>query len=264
MRAATTLCFLICLGPAAALAQSLTAILEPADLVEVRPTVAGILTEIAVTEGQTVDQGALLAQIDDRSQAERVALAQAVASADGRIQRADAQIAQAESLVARMEKARGRGAAQEWEVEQARQALALATADKQIALDGQVQALAQLKLEQAVLETYRLRAPFAGVVLEVNENLGANVDMQSVVVTIAQLDALEATAFIPLAWLNTVMPGDLLRASVEGEGAQSVNVVVTSIDPRIDPASQTVRIRVSLANDQGVHRPGSTLVLQAP
>ncbi|MEL6466193.1 MAG: efflux RND transporter periplasmic adaptor subunit [Pseudomonadota bacterium] len=250
--------------PAATLAQSLTAILEPADLVEVRSTVAGILTVIAVTEGQTVERGALLAQIDDRSQAERVALAQAVAGADGRIQRADAQIAQAESLVARMEKARGRGAAQEWEVEQAQQALALAVADKQIALDGQAQAQAQLKLEKAVLETYRLRAPFSGIVLEVKQNIGANVDMQTVVMTVAQLEALEATAFIPLTWLNIISQGDALRASFDDQTKRPVDVVVTSIDPRIDPASQTVRIRVSLDNAEGMHRPGATLVLQAP
>ncbi|MEL6807208.1 MAG: efflux RND transporter periplasmic adaptor subunit [Pseudomonadota bacterium] len=247
-----------------AAAQDLTAILEPGALVDIRPGVSGILRDVAVSEGDSIQAGSLLAQIDDRSQAKRLALAQAVAKADGQIRRADAQIAQARSLLARMQNARSRGAAQAWEVAQAEQALALAEADKRIALDGQTRAQAQVDLEQAILDTYRLHAPFSGVILEIAETVGANVDPQSVVLSLAQLDELEATAFVPLSWVETLSPGDRIGATVEASTIEMADVVVASIDPRIDPASQTVRIRVTLENAQGRFRPGATLRLSAP
>ena len=41
-----------------------------------------------------------------------------------------------------------------------------------------------------MLADYTLRAPFAGVVLEVQAEAGTYVDAQAVVLTLAQLDAL--------------------------------------------------------------------------
>lgn len=251
-------------APLAALAQGVTAILEPSQSVEIRTNITGQLLSVDVMEGAQVAQGAALAQIESRTQRKRVELAQAVADADGRLQRAAAQIAQAQSLLTRLQTAQERGAAQIWEVEQAEQTVALAQADLQIARDGQLQAQAQMALEQAILDEYTLRAPFAGVVLDVLETPGAQVNAQSVLLALAQLDALEATAFIPLEWLDRIAVGQSLGAEVDGAALQSAAVEITTIDPRIDPASRTVRIRVALDNADGAFQPGATLILQAP
>ncbi|MEH6752088.1 MAG: efflux RND transporter periplasmic adaptor subunit [Paracoccaceae bacterium] len=255
----------ICLcAPGVLWAQAVTAILEPAEIVEIRPTVTGRLLALDAREGAEVARGAALAQIDSRGQAQRVALARAVSEADGRVQRAEAQVMQAQALVTRMEQAKARNAAQDWEVEQAAQSLALALADRQIAEEGQEQARAQLALEQAILEDYTLRAPFDGVVLEVAVNTGASVDPQVVILTFAQLSQLEATAFVPLDWLTGIAAGDTMAAQVEGARVQDATVMVSAIDPRIDPASRTVRLRLMLDNAGGTYRPGATLILQPP
>lgn len=264
LRAGFLCAALLCTAPLVAQSQGVTAILEPAESVDIRTNITGQLLSVDVDEGTPVTQGATLAQIESRTQQKRVDLAQAVAEADGRLQRAAAQIAQARALLERLQTAKARGAAQSWEVEQAEQSVALAEADLQIARDGQLQAKAQMALEQAILDEYTLRAPFAGVVLDVLETPGAQVNAQSVILSLAQLEALEATAFIPLEWLERIAVGQSLAAEIDGAGLQSAAVEITTIDPRIDPASRTVRIRVALDNADGAFQPGATLIIQAP
>ena len=53
-------------------------------------------------------------------------------------------------------------------------------------------------------------------------------------------------------------------AQVEGARVQDATVMVSAIDPRIDPASRTVRLRLMLDNAGGTYRPGATLILQPP
>lgn len=264
LRAICAVAMLGACAPIAALAQGVTAILEPVQSVDIRTSLVGILAGVDVTEGAEVAQGTSLAQLESRTQNQRVALAQVVADADGRELRAQFQVEQAQALFERVQAARTRGAAQSWEVEQAEQAVDLAKADRQIAQEGQRQARAQLALEQAMLGDYTLRAPFSGVVLEVQAEAGTYVDAQSIVLTLAQLDALEATAFVPLEWLERMAVGQNLEADVEGATTQTAAVQVTTIDPRIDPASRTVRIRVALDNADRAYRPGATLILRAP
>ena len=264
LRAACAVALFGAFAPLSAIAQGVTAILEPVQSVDIRTSLVGILERVDVAEGATVAQGAPLAQLQSRTQSQRVALAQVVADADGRELRAKTQMEQAQALFERVQAARARGAAQSWEVEQAQKAVDLAKADLQIAQEGQIQARAQLALEQAMLADYTLRAPFPGVVLEVQAEAGTYVDAQAVVLKLAQLDALEATAFVPLEWLDRMTVGQSLEAEVEGAAIQTAAVQVTTIDPRIDPASRTVRIRVALDNADRAFRPGATLILRAP
>ena len=249
---------------ATASAQDVTAVLEPAESVDLKPVLNGRLVEILVDEGQPVTKGWTLARLDDAQQRQRVDLAQVVVDADGQIKRAEAQLAQAKSLQARMQRARSRGAAQSWEVDQANQAVALAEAEVQISMDARTRAQAQLALEKALLEDFRLIAPFDGLVLQRQVDVGASIDPQSVVMTVGRIDALKATGFVPVEWLPKLQTNRQLAAQVIGLSRAEVSVDVMAIDPRIDPASRTVRITFSLPNEQREFLPGSTLFIPEP
>ena len=214
--------FLGLMGAATQLtAQEITAILEPAELIDIRPSVSGQVLSLETAEGDRVEAGDILARIDARDQEGRVRLAEALASAAGQLQRAEAQVVQAETLVERMRKARASGAAQQWELEQAEQVLALAEADLQIARDGQTQAQAQLAIETALLERYTLRAPFAGAVLEISTSVGSQLDTTSPVLSLADLMALESTAFVPLDWASSLSPKNRLSGLIDGSDVVS-------------------------------------------
>ncbi len=245
-----------------AVAQSVSAVLEPAKIAEIRPTVAGRLSEIAVAEGDQVVAGAKLAQMDNAVQMARVSLAQQAAEAQGQLQRAAAATGEAEAFVVRVDQAHARGAAQNWEVTAARQALKLAQAEQVIAQEAQRQAEGQLALEQATLSEFELRAPFDGTVLQIFREPGEIVDTQQSVITLGHLRTLEATGFFPVDQFSDLEVGRTFRATVDNGRAQSETVVtVISVDPRIDPASRTVRVTIELPNGDLSFAAGATIVI---
>lgn len=247
---------------APAYAESVTAVLEPSRTVEIRSTVNGRVAALGLIDGDQVALGAPLARIDARVQEARVNLAEVIASAEGASVRAERLLEQAVARRDRIATARTKGAAQEWEVVAAEQAVAVAEADKLVAQDDLRRKQAELALEQATLTEFSIDAPFDATVLEVFVDPGEIVDTGTVLMEIGSVNDLIATAFVPVEW----MP-DLTRdaaVSAQTEAGTRVDAAVKAIDPRVDPASRTVRIVLSLANEAGALLPGSTLIVEAP
>jgi RND family efflux transporter MFP subunit len=244
------------------IAQSVSAVLEPSKTAEIRSTVAGRIADIAISEGARVEAGALLVQMDNAVQMARVALAAQSSSADGQLQRAKAAVDEASARADRIAQARARGAAQAWEVSAAQQALLIAQAELVIAQEAQDLATGQLALEQAILGEFMLRAPFDGTVLQVFRETGEIVDTQQVLIAFGHLRTLEATAFMPVTALDDFVVGQDIPATIDtGNDRLQRNVTVQMIDPRIDPASRTVRVTLSLANEDLTFPAGATLEL---
>lgn len=241
-------------------AQSVSAVLEPVQVVEITSAVAGRLSVLTATEGAEAKAGATLAQIDAQVQEARVRLSRIAAEARGGTERAAIIVAQAQSLADRVAAARAKGAAQAWEVTQAKQAVDLARADQKIAQETVERLQAQLALEDATLAEFSMVAPFDGTVLEVMVEQGEIIDTQTVVLAFGNLDRLSATAFLPVTWVRDLSVGDAIPATLEGGGA--LEAVVTAIDPRIDPASQSVRVKVEIANPGRAIFAGSVVLLE--
>lgn len=234
------------LWAAAALGQQIDGVLEPADYAELRASLPATIRAIPVREGARVAAGDLLIELDAAVPEARVALARVAASSEGQAARAAALVAQAEALLARIERAQSSGAAKPWEVEQARQAVQIARADRHIVADQRRQAAAQLALEQATLGNYRLAAPFDGRVLQIHSEAGELATPQDVLLEIGHLARLEATIFAPVDLARRVRAGDELPGHL-GDG-RAVTGRVDRIDPRIEASSQTVRIVIALDN----------------
>ncbi|MEL7212137.1 MAG: efflux RND transporter periplasmic adaptor subunit [Pseudomonadota bacterium] len=247
--------------PAAA-QESVSAILEPAQAVDIRTSVAGRLSVLSVREGADVPSGAPLLEIDSAVQQARVELARIAAEATGALQRAETALAQAQALRDRIARARERGAAQAWEVTQSEQNVGLAEADLIVARETQARAAAQLSLEQATLGEFRVTAPFAATVLEVFAEKGETVDTQTALMTLGRLDELSATAFVPLDWVAELPKDGMLSVTLD-DGTRA-EAAIDVIDPRVDPASRTVRVKLTMENDAGALRVGTGLVLERP
>lgn len=246
-------------GPIAA--QTVSAILEPAQLIEVKPSVSGRIGETVAKEGSTVDAGSVLASVDANVQNARVVVAQIAANGAAGQERADIIVKQAQTLVERVARAQRKGAAQLWEVTQAEQALALAEADARLAEENTRQRTAQLRLEQATLAEFKLSAPFDGSVLRVFIEPGEIVTTETIAFEFGSLKRLRATAFVPLDWAKDLSRGDLLNAKLPNLESRNVVVFVSNIDPRIDPASQTARVTLELDNADGGVFAGTALQL---
>ena len=253
---------LLLLLPTVAGAQDVTAVLEPAQSVELRSTVNGRVISITELEGTRVQAGDIVAEIDGSVQRARVALTQITAEATGTVERARTLITQAEFRRDRLAAALSKGAAQSWEVEIAEQAVAVARADLIVAQDDQNRRAAELALEQATLSEFEIRAPFDATVLNVAVDPGEIVDTATVLLEVGALDTLLATAFVPIDWVPSLPATGPINASLEG--GTKADVSIRAIDPRVDPASRTVRVIVEIANENGTLRPGEVVNLHDP
>ena len=241
----------------------MAAVLEPIEFVEIKSSVAGRIERIQVEEGEQVVAGALLARIEAQVQEARLRLARTAAEAQGATERAEIVVEQAQSLLERIEAAREKGAAQAWELTQARQALDLVLADQRIGAETAEQLRGQYELEKAMLSKFSMKAPFDGTILQVFVDRGELVDAQMTVVEIGNLKRLKATAFVPVDWLDVLAKGAMIGASLQATG-EEVETKIVSIDPRIDPASQSVRIRLELDNTDQNILAGSSILIDKP
>ncbi|MEO0702327.1 MAG: efflux RND transporter periplasmic adaptor subunit [Pseudomonadota bacterium] len=244
------------------LAQGVTAVLEPARTVELRSTVNGRIAALDLRDGALVAQGDVLAKIDAAVQEARVQLAEVVSGGTGALVRAEQLLTQAQTRLDRVTEARSKGAAQEWEVVAAQQLVDIAAADLQVVQDDHARREAELALERATLSEFQIVAPFDATVLEVFVDAGEIVDTATPFMEIGNIDTLSATAFLPVDWLPGLERGGALEAITEF--GDRVSVGIDAIDPRVDPASRTVRVVLTLDNGDGRLLPGTTLEIEGP
>ncbi|MCY4546291.1 MAG: efflux RND transporter periplasmic adaptor subunit, partial [Gemmatimonadetes bacterium] len=109
---------------------------------------------------------------------------------------------------------------------------------------------AKLQLEYATI-----RSPFSGIITERLIEVGNLVNANDVVFRTADLDPLLARIFVPEKDIGQVRPGQSVRINVEGSD-QTHAGRVARISPVVDPQSGTVKVTVEIRDRQGKLRPG--------
>lgn len=226
-------------------------LVRPSQQVQLNAPMPGILQAVLVEEGQHVQQGQVLAQIDDRLQRLAVEAAQLQAQSDAEVERARYAMDEAKILWDRAVWSSERDAASDWEVRRAKVQYLVAQAAYQAALEAKELAQVKLKLEQERLEQYQLRAPFAGQVVQIHLDAGGTVSTSDPILSLVAMDPLEAEVHLSIDVMEQMEPGRWYRLS----GAAPVNRELLgrliSVDPRIDWASRTFRCLFRLENPGG-------------
>ena len=205
--------------------------------VDVRPQVGGTLTEVLVTEGDTVQVGAALAQIDPSSQA--AVVRQALAGLDAAlVVEADAQ-----ATFARTE-ALGTNAA--------RVVLASAARSVQTAAQEVARMTAMLDQAQLQLEKFAIAAPLSGTVLVLVAEAGQIVDLSSVLMTITDLGQLVVETDVDEAYATQIKLGQPTALQLSGEAAVRAGKV-SFVSQRVDQA--TGGLAVELTPDAALTAP---------
>jgi RND family efflux transporter MFP subunit len=194
------------------------AIIEATSAAEVTFQVGGLLQELPIRSGQTVEEGALIARLDRRNLRNELATSQA------RFERAESDFLRTERLLAA-------NATSRRAFEQAQSERDVARAD----LDT-----ARKRLEDATL-----RSPFSGVIAAVHVEQFQNVAAQEPIVTLQTTGTAEAAFQVPARTVATSSQFETEETVVLLDAVPDVRIpaVFQSVTTQADPETQTFLVK---------------------
>ena len=220
--------------------------------------VAGRLAYLGVAEGSFVQQGAVIARLENADYDAQVAQAAAnVASGQARLVEAQADHEQQEREARRMRDIRAKNAQllSQQEVDAAETRAATAAARVRSAAAGVTASEAALRFAHVNLDNTEIRAPFTGTVLrkeaEVGEVVAPSVGgglTRGAVVTMADLRSLEVDVDVNEAYIGRIRPGQGARITLDAYPDTSFAGHVRQVVPTADRQRATVQVKVAIVD----------------
>lgn len=212
------------------------------------------IKEIAVKGGQRVKKGDLLVRGDDGEQVAIYKYTKLQAETDLPVQKALKTKELAELEWTKHQEMHKSGAGSPQEYDRARLTFESAVIDLDTAKLQQEQQVSALERADSLVERFRLRAPFDGVVDIVLYDEGHNVNEQDKVVKVVDVGTLWMD--VPVSTQQTVKlstkVGDPAWVLMEAPGGVRIlSGKVIEVAPTGDSASRTRRVRVEISNADG-------------
>src|SRR2546426_12791968 len=193
------------------------------------PEVPGVITAIEFQSGQEVQAGAPLVQLNAESDLARLqSLAAAAELAEINYQRDQKQL----------------------EI----QAVSRAVGDADAA--NLKSAKAQLAEQQALVNKKLVRAPFDGRLGIRAVDVGQYVNAGTKLVTLQALDPVYVDFYAPQKSLGRIAVGQKIILKTDAFQGQQFPGEVSSIDPKVDPATRNVQVRATVRNPKHSLLPG--------
>ena len=197
--------------------------------VEIRPRISSLVTRILFEEGQYVEQGDLLIELENSEIVAGLALA-------------EASLSESRSLYNR---------SKELESTQAISASNLEALLAQVKVDE-----ANVEAARAKLRNTLVRAPFSGRIGLRRVSPGSFVNTDTVITTLDDVSVIKLDFSVPETFVNVVSEDmDIVAHSLVFPDRDFIGTVA-SIDTRLDPISRAVEVRAVIPNDDGLLKPG--------
>jgi cobalt-zinc-cadmium efflux system membrane fusion protein len=209
---------------------------------EVGSPVAARASRVAVTAGQKVRRGDLLAELQSLD----------IGKTRGEHGEAAARVALARQALERKRQLAEERIAPRREVQEAEAELKSAEASLQTARSG----LDAMGAGPGSGSTMQLRAPVSGVVIERKLSTGQVVDPSQTLFRVGELSRLWLLAHAPERDAVRVQEGSTARVSIPALPGQSYTGRVLSVGSQVEVSSRTIPIRIEIPNATGVLRPG--------
>lgn len=205
-------------------------LLRAGEVVSLTPQISGRLQKILFTPGQSVKEGDVLIQLDDRqAKAEmRQALAE-LRMSKAKYERAEALVKKNYGSPAALEQAQA-------EYEKAR---------------------ANLEKAQVALSQTKLEAPFSGLVGFKTMSPGSNVRQDQELVTIVKPDPMEVEFSIAETYVKDIAVGQDVTVKVEGFDVLPIEGKIKAIEPFADPISHNMKVKAEIPNKDGEFKAGA-------
>jgi membrane fusion protein (multidrug efflux system) len=113
-----------------------------------------------------------------------------------------------------------------------------------------------MEYTKAQISKTEIRSPFSGVIGLRNVSLGAYVSPNMVIATLQQIDPLKIDFTIPEKYSALVSSGDGIIITVDGY-KDKFKGKVYAIEPQLDPATRSMKVRGLIQNSSGKLFPGA-------
>lgn len=197
--------------------------------IEIQPRIASLVERVHFDEGQLVEAGDLLVELENSEIKAGLALA-------------EAELSESRSLFNRSK----------------------SLADSQaISASNMEQLLARVQVNQAQVEAAKarldntiIRAPFAGRIGLRRVSPGSFVNTDTVITTLDDVSRIKLEFSVPETFIRAVREGLSIEAHSLVYPGRVFEGSVTSIDTRLDPVTRAVKVRAIIPNADGVLKPG--------
>lgn len=208
---------------------SLVASLSANESVDVQSKIEGTIERIAFDEGQEVEKGRLLFQLDTT--------------------RWSAALAQAEANLTMMKSNRDRAESM-WQ----NRTISQQEYDQAVANYDVSKAAADVARQQ--LKDAKIYAEFEGIVGARMVSVGQVVQPQTVLTRLVDLDPIKIEFHVPERFLKELQVGQSVEFRVPAYPGESFRGEVYFVDPQVDSATRTVLVKARTANADRRLRPG--------
>lgn len=196
---------------------------------ELKPEIAGKIVQLLLKEGTSVTKGQLLVKINDadfQAQFKKLHL-------EGEL--SDKQLKRQQELL------KINGISQE---------------DFDVIQNKVNTIKADMEYLQSQIAKTEIRAPFNGLVGLKNVSEGAYVTVGTVIATIQQINPVKIDFSISERYSDVVKKGDKVAFTIEGNKKSFIGEVF-AIEPKIEMATRTMKVRAICPNNQGTIYPGA-------
>ncbi|GER06855.1 hypothetical protein GCM10007972_11580 [Iodidimonas muriae] len=217
--------------------------------------ITGRVTEILVEEGMRVEEGQLVARLDDALARVDFDLAKAqVSASEAAVKASRANLAEANRVLTRVSQLSSANYSSIADFTQAEAAVESLTADLARAEANLNISKLQVTRAQERLNDHEVRAPFAGVVIDKNAQPGEIVAPGSAgggftrtgICTLVDMDSLEIEVDVSESFIGLVTPGQRVEARLDAYPDWIIPAHVIAIIPTANRDRATVRVRIAL------------------
>jgi len=207
----------------------------------------GVIKRIAVERGDFVVKGQVLAYLKADVEQAAKGVAQARSQAQAEVNASEAAYDLAQIKLSRARQLQAVGFVSQEAVEQAEAEARVAQHRVLQAQEGQTVSIREYALSNSQLAQRTIRSPFAGMVTERYRTEGERVEREPLV-RVAKMDPLRVEVIMPAAEFGQIKKGALAAIKTTIPGVENLKASVVLVDPFIDAASNSFRVRLTLPN----------------
>jgi RND family efflux transporter MFP subunit len=210
----------------------------------------GVIKDVNIKEGDVIKKGdVVMKQDDSEDRAELKVLDAAIGQGELGLKVGEAKLRVAESEYKSKSNLKNSGAFNDLEVERALAERDVAAAQLEQAKKELEQTKAKRDKQATHVDNMTLKAPTDGVIKELINDIGSNIDPTKPVVTVVQNNPLLVEVQVPALASLQLKKGEKLRVTYDRKNWREATV--SFLSPQADAGSGMRMIRLELANPEG-------------